>query len=153
MLFRSGGLFEFDLATPFGILIPNASSTALVNSVATSRLERRFPLSVLPLVLVAARDLSLPTSSQSAARSVSFCAINISEMEGFFRIGDLGSVMGEETEEMVTLGVVVPEPDDEGNNFLALNHFLTPSRVVGSFIDPDCVGVAGVREWGEGMEK
>jgi len=33
------------------------------------------------------------------------------------------------------LGVEVPE--DEENNFFAVNHFLTPSRVVGSLRDPD----------------
>ena len=49
--------------------------------------------------------------------------------------------------------VVNPEPDEK--SFLALNHFFTPFRVVGSLRMGVRVGVVGglALDWGEGSEK
>lgn len=45
------------------------------------------------------------------------------------------------------------DPELDEKSFLALSHFFTPSRVVGSLRMGVWVGVVGALEWGEGNEK
>jgi len=86
-----------------------------------------------------ARDFSLPTSSQSAARS-SFLEKKRSVIEVLVpRSG--------------RSGVFVADPGLGEKSFLALSHFFTPSWVVGSLRIRVWVGVVGTLDWGEGIEK
>ena len=133
------GLESPDFASLFGIMEPKASSTACRKLVSVAGLADILPFNVLPLVLVAPRDFSLPTSSQSAARS-SFLEKKRSVME------DLLPSSGRS-------GALVVDPELDEKSFLALNHFFTPSRVVGSLRMGVWVGVVGALDWGEGSEK
>ena len=121
------------------LLSPKASSTACRMLVSVTGLEEILPFNVLPLALVAPRDFSLPTSSQSAARS-SFLEKKRSVIEVLVpRSG--------------RSGVFVVDPELDEKSFLALSHFFTPSLVVGSLRIGVWVGVVGTLDWGEGIEK
>ena len=97
-----------------------------------------FPRNV-PRVLVAPRDFSLPTSSQSAARSP-FLEKNKSVREGLVPSSSRS-------------GVLAFDPELVEKSSFALSHLPTPSRVVGSLRMGVWVGVVGASDWGEGMEK
>lgn len=86
-----------------------------------------FPNSRVPLVLlVGVLDFSgEPISSQSEVRSFSFFHLNISEREGFLE-GTVGRIVWEVGLSELLAKVGVDDPN------LLLNHFRTPSRLVGS---------------------